>query len=715
MRFLLFAMLILLIFPASSDAYISSEPDSILLVSDIYDLKIVDDDFAVAITQFGVSSFVLDQPTSSFVFWKEVRLELGSATMKVFGNLVVILEGESVLHFFDAAALPDLTYLGAAELEFPIADYCVVGSHLYITSYFNGIRRYSIENCPDLVFLDADLFGICMTRLELCGDILYALDEYNGLMRYDLSGGGFGVFLDYLYIPRRVYDFARYDLEFYLVFNGGCYLADFSQTPPAIVDSVTDIEPVAEVYASEPYLILVIDHTTLLHERSNLDSYTTINTTNNRNHGDLMELNGDTHLLLPEKEGGATKFNLDEGIVRSSALYREGAITGMLIYDDKLFTCGISMPVDVYDIADRSVSYAYTIFENWDSTFMMTHNGDTLLTLSGTHNTVNFLVNSTDPQTVGLANAFFAPAPVINDLIYLQETVNGQRVVITVETWSADIWAIDDEAVITLANTWHMSGDVIHSTTTRGSTVYIEGFRYPEIRAYTIGAQFEGIFHDAAGLYYHPFKMLPVGDYLYALQWDMIKMIDISDPLNPAQGPTVALPFTAYDACMYGRWMYCVGPDGILVLDLQAQPPVIVDQGGRGGLSLAVGNDILAVNSGDGLHIYQIDTTDFVTWTPSDSLLVPGRFLLSQNYPNPFNVTTTISYSLERRTEVDLSIYNLLGQKVATLVNATQPAGNYNICWDGMTDGGQEAASGVYFYKLATEDFRETRKMLLLK
>ncbi len=414
---MLFVILILLILPALSDAYISSEPDTVILVSDIYDLKIVDDNFTVAVTRYGVSSFVLDQQTSTFVFYKEIPVEFEAPVLKVFGDLVTILDGESNIHFLDASALPDLAYLGATDLGILIADFQVVGSFLYIATYFNGIRRYSIEDRPDLEFLDVNTLGIFVTKLDISGDTLYALDEYNGLMRYDISEEGFGVFLDYLYVPRRVYDFARYEFEFYMVFDGGCYVADFDQTPPAIIDSVMDLDPPEEVYASEPFLILVYDNGIELRQRNDLDIITDPGAHNNRTQGDFLELNGDTWLVLPEEDGGATMFNLDAGGAQSSGLHREGAITGILIYGDKLFTCGISMPVDVYGILNRKVSYEYTIFETWDSTKLMIHNGDTLITLSGNTNTVNFFINSTDSELVDCDNAFYASAAYTHDLI----------------------------------------------------------------------------------------------------------------------------------------------------------------------------------------------------------------------------------------------------------------------------------------------------------
>ena len=90
---------------------------------------------------------------------------------------------------------------------------------------------------------------------------------------------------------------------------------------------------------------------------------------------------------------------------------------------------------------------------------------------------------------------------------------------------------------------------------------------------------------------------------------------------------------------------------------------------------------------------------------------VPVRFELSQNYPNPFNPVTVIGYQLSAVSEVNLSVYNLIGQKVAVLVNEKQSAGHYQFEWDAS-----EFASGVYFYRLTTDrGFTDTKKLIIIK
>jgi len=88
---------------------------------------------------------------------------------------------------------------------------------------------------------------------------------------------------------------------------------------------------------------------------------------------------------------------------------------------------------------------------------------------------------------------------------------------------------------------------------------------------------------------------------------------------------------------------------------------------------------------------------------------------LMQNYPNPFNPSTTIEYELPKSGSVRLIVYNLLGQKVRTLVNARQTAGLHRAMWDGCNESGQPMSSGVYFYRLQADAKTQTQKMMLLR
>lgn len=116
------------------------------------------------------------------------------------------------------------------------------------------------------------------------------------------------------------------------------------------------------------------------------------------------------------------------------------------------------------------------------------------------------------------------------------------------------------------------------------------------------------------------------------------------------------------------------------------------------GTSSLFGNDLTTIKYTQSVGIHNLSSE------------IPEQFLLSQNFPNPFNPTTNIKFDIPKKSFVKLVIYNSLGKEVATLVNEELNSGSYQTDWDAS-----EYPSGVYFYRLQTEDFVQTKSMLLLK
>jgi len=101
-----------------------------------------------------------------------------------------------------------------------------------------------------------------------------------------------------------------------------------------------------------------------------------------------------------------------------------------------------------------------------------------------------------------------------------------------------------------------------------------------------------------------------------------------------------------------------------------------------------------------------------VEWHTSTS---PDHFTLFQNSPNPFNQETLIKYTLPEDGPVRLSIYNLLGERVRTLVDEMHLPGEHEVRWDGRNEQGKEVASGIYFYKIETATLTDRKKMIVIR
>ena len=115
----------------------------------------------------------------------------------------------------------------------------------------------------------------------------------------------------------------------------------------------------------------------------------------------------------------------------------------------------------------------------------------------------------------------------------------------------------------------------------------------------------------------------------------------------------------------------------------------------------------------DDLLVTGVDSPTSVT--EAGGRILPADYLLSQNQPNPFNPVTSVRFALPRGSEVRLTVFDVTGRVVRTLVDEELPAGYHETSWDGRSDSGQRVASGVYFYRLETAEFSATRKMTLLK
>jgi hypothetical protein len=116
----------------------------------------------------------------------------------------------------------------------------------------------------------------------------------------------------------------------------------------------------------------------------------------------------------------------------------------------------------------------------------------------------------------------------------------------------------------------------------------------------------------------------------------------------------------------------------------------------------------------DESHNIRVERPDFdnvsLSLSGVNGPTLPQEFYLSQNYPNPFNPSTTFEFALPTPSHVELTVYNVLGQTVSTVVNDNLSAGIHTFSWDASN-----VSSGVYFYRLTTDQNQETKKMMLLK
>jgi hypothetical protein len=196
-----------------------------------------------------------------------------------------------------------------------------------------------------------------------------------------------------------------------------------------------------------------------------------------------------------------------------------------------------------------------------------------------------------------------------------------------------------------------------------------------------------------------------------------LRIIGVSDPANPNPvgnySGTNARDVFVQDSLAYVADFYG-GLKVIRVTD-PANPQLVSSYNTPGhGLGVFVAGE----------HVYVADQYSLILLTNpyytavrdiDDGETRPPDFMLFQNYPNPFNPTTSIEFLLPRSGQVKIEIFNILGQKVRTLVDQHLKAGHKLVDWDGCDDSGKEVSSGIYFYRIKTSEFSQTKKMVLLR
>jgi FlgD Ig-like domain len=112
-----------------------------------------------------------------------------------------------------------------------------------------------------------------------------------------------------------------------------------------------------------------------------------------------------------------------------------------------------------------------------------------------------------------------------------------------------------------------------------------------------------------------------------------------------------------------------------------------------------------------------ISTSSGQEWSKEISVRVspPKEYKLYDNFPNPFNPSTKIAFELPKASHLRLGIYDMVGREVRVLVDGSYPPGYTELLWDGRNNNGLEVASGVYFYRIATENWGSVKKMMMVK
>ena len=188
------------------------------------------------------------------------------------------------------------------------------------------------------------------------------------------------------------------------------------------------------------------------------------------------------------------------------------------------------------------------------------------------------------------------------------------------------------------------------------------------------------------------------GNWGYGVAVDNIRIKEGDDftwlTVSPYKG-TVDLGGTAHDSIQVKIGMYGVY-DGFTIED-----ELLID-----GISRLTPPDEYSIT---------VQLAVGTTVSLDEPNVTPFEFALHQNYPNPFNPETKIQFDIAEKSHVTITVFNLVGQKVATLANSSMDVGKYTLTWGGLNDDGTPIPSGVYFYEMSTSSYHSIKKLVLVK
>mgnify|MGYP002641196654 CR=1 FL=1 len=208
------------------------------------------------------------------------------------------------------------------------------------------------------------------------------------------------------------------------------------------------------------------------------------------------------------------------------------------------------------------------------------------------------------------------------------------------------------------------------------------------------------------------------GSYAYVAYGDShgLRIFDVSIPSSPQEVVFFDTDSYSNGVAVSGSYAYVANDDdGLRIIDVSTpSSPQEVGFFGMGGTARVVaisGSCAYVADWDDGLYIIQNNLIVGTDENPS----LPDSFVLQQNYPNPFNPLTTISYDLPEESAVNLTVFDIRGQEITTLLDNVKPPGNYEVQWSGNDQQGNQVSTGVYFCRFEVGSYSQTIKMVYLR
>jgi len=692
----------LLCFLHSGTAAEDIAPEHSILWNSFLEIKIADEHL-IGLSPNGVVIFAFDSSSVLFYQVNQILLPGTVRNSKLFESALVVRSMDNRLYFVDLNSLPEIAVLGEVRPDNNYSDYALVGNSLYLSHWFEGISEYEIRDFNILSRIRTDSSGVLMTQLEYYDDYLYALDMYNGVIRYDLNAD-FGSKANKLLVRQRPFAFSIVDSLIFISLNSqGLLIGRFENENGKVIDSIPGIASPAKVFDTDSKLILLSERNIAILSKEDYYLISAFPVESHRLKGDLFTIGGQKSLILPKESGGVTCFSLDEEQNKQELLSRPGPVSTAIVSFNKIITGGINNLLEWYEIGESGIVNSGIISDKYPGITDAVIYGSCLYALSSILNVVEIFAREQDSYYLldsfvietGSQSIFIISVELIPDPIVI---IAGKHFISKYELSAGGY---------KLSSNWKFESP-ISSFAQVANRIYVAD-RFGVLTIY------ETLNNN---LLSECFKRQLNGTAWKLLSYKKIAMVFVHNTMAIYDGckspdSLIQLALPVLDATIIGDSLYTVGAKGMAVYDMTSGYPELVHSSSLRGSVISAFPGLIATTDGSALHIYQLgrDSSSIVIGQSEKNR--SARLL--DNYPEPFNNSTVIQYELTKESIVRLTVYNLLGQQVSTLVSSVKSAGKHSVIWNGRDQNGKAIASGVYFYRLETAETVLSKKMLLLK
>ncbi len=685
--------------------------------------------FVIATTNEGVVTFW------SGIQQSQLTLPSSPMQIRMFGNMMLVLTRSQELFLITINDAGTLVLLNRFDPGGEILDYAFDNQSIFIARGFGGVHRYSYHWQGPFQWTDSSMTPIHCTDLAYQYPLLLVVDDYDGVYIYDITNGNLDNLVDTQLVRFQINDIAisgRYvaaTSEDHVMLGGVLNLATRQFVR---FDSLTQVESQQVFFHDSNAFAIADDHVRLTrwlgHPTLKFTNRLTLTKPIRPSVG-MGKLSNSIQypgsIFAAAGDGTILYFGAgsSQGIINPvQYTFETGPYSGIKMIDSTVYVGGPNFPLRSYKVSEiGGVELPeYTIPGLLNARDFDVRN-DTLLVLSPLDRAV-MIYSLADPNDPQLIRSIPVDTTLITEARFVDWPTDTMAVIAMSGINTVLLYTIRDTLPTENPSRIFMLGRIIDYSFVDSMMVILSNKRVMDV--YRLHDDLSSSFRGSASTAGQASKFFTIkrpgliGDTvngMFLIAGEVFSHVDLSVPSAPRFDMSTNVGVSISDVSVFSDTLYAIGPSGMARLVFENNLPVVREIGGRSGNSLSRSGKFIATSSGESVFLYELIDEVFTDVDDEPENLPSVESILSQNWPNPFNPQTTIPYSLPLTGSVRLTVFNILGQEVTTLVDQTQAAGNYTVQWNGRDQTGMPVASGLYLYRLELPDRAESRKMMLVR